>query len=145
MTFEFDIKDFNLAEQIQARFDELKVPIQAAMAGRFRELVFENFGETGTDRPEKWPDLSTKYAKKVGRDYATLYVNGTLMNSVEIDPYNPDAAVVSTKCPYAMAHQWGEDNMPKRPFFPMTDLEPTPHAESQVIEAAQHEAERLLM
>ena len=114
------------------------------MAGRFREIVMENFGETGTDRPEEWPALSPKYAKRVGREEATLFVTGTLMNSVEIDPYNPDAAVVSTKCSYAMAHQYGEGNMPKRPFFPMTDLELTPYAEQQVMEAAQHEAERLL-
>jgi phage gpG-like protein len=144
MTFELDIQNLNFAEQIQARFDEIKVPIQAAMAGRFREIVMGNFGETGTDRPEEWPTLSPKYAKRVGRDEATLFVTGTLMDSVEIDPYNPDAAVVSTKCPYAMAHQYGEGNMPKRPFFPMTDLELTPYAEQQVMEAAQHEAERLL-
>lgn len=147
MVIELDISTSDLAEQIRARFEEVKVPIQAAMAGRFREIVLQNFGETGTDRPVEWEALRSKrYAKKVGRDYATLYVSGKLMDSVKIDPYNQDGAVVSTDCKYANTHQWGDEsrNIAERPFFPITkEGNITPYAESQVIEAAQNEVSRL--
>ena len=137
----------NLAEAVQAEFDEVRVPIQAAMAGRFKELVMENFGENGTSRPHEWEDLrSKKYARKVGRDYATLYVDGSLMDSVQIDPYNPDAAAVFSDSEYASTHQWGDEsrNIAPRPFFPMTEAGLTPYAIEEVTKAAQWEAVKQL-
>lgn len=148
MTFELDINELSLGGLAEDVFQRIKVPVQAAMAGRFRELVLQNFGETGTDRPIEWESLrSEKYARKVGRDYATLYVDGKLMDSIEVDPYNPDAASVFTNCEYAVAHQWGDEskNLAARPFFPMSnDGFITPDAMNEVTIAAAGELERIL-
>ena len=148
MTFELDINELSLGGLAEEVFQQVKVPVQAAMAGRFRELVLQNFGETGTDRPIEWEALrSEKYARKVGRDYATLYVEGKLMDSIEVDPYSPDAASVFTNCEYAAAHQWGDEsrNLAARPFFPMSkDGFVTPDAMNSVTEAAAQELERQL-
>ena len=143
MTFELDISSMNLGEAIQAKFDEVRVPIQAAMANRFASIVHNNFGFEGEDRPRNWPLLSFDYARKFhkGVDTPTEILSGDMMNSVRIDENNPDAAsvFVDPSIEYA-AEQQG-----MRPFFPMDVTgELTPYAKDEVIRAAQNEAERIL-
>ena len=114
---------------IMAEFQKVKVPCQAAMANAFYEVVMKNFGSgDGEDRPISWIGLGkgvpgSKYAKKVGREVATLELDGELAASVwpvgEMEEY----ATVSTTNQYASAHQWGEGNQPPRPFFPITGPE----------------------
>ena len=148
MTFELDINELSLGGLVEEVFEKIRVPVQAAMAGKFRELVIQNFGEAGTDRPFEWDALrSEKYARKVGRDYATLYVDGKIMDSIEVDPYNKDASSVFTNCEYASTHQWGDEsrNIAARPFFPMSkEGFITPDAMNAVTDAAARELERLL-
>ena len=150
MTFELDISTMNLVEAIQAKFEEVRVPIRAAMAGRFAEICRENIGEGFvSNRPAEWPDLKPKYAKRVGRENATLFLtpdeaarvggeSGKLYNSIQVDPYGQDAAIVFSDCEYAAKQQ------KTRPFFPMLNGELTPYAIAEVTAAAQREAERLL-
>lgn len=150
MNFELDILTMNLAEQIQAKFEEVRVPIQAAMAGRCAEICRENIGSAaGANRPSDWPGLKPKYAKRVGRDEATLFLtpaeaakvggeSGKLYNSIQVDPYGQEAAVCFSDCEYA------EKQQETRPFFPILNGELTPYAVSEITAAAQREAERLL-
>lgn len=120
--------------------------IQGAMGEILFEIVRENFGETGIDRPSTWPELSSKYAKKVGRDYATLHLKGDLESAVKFDNSNPEYAQVSVSdsdVPYAAAHQWGTAHLPARPFFPIDEYgQLTEFAAQEVIAAAQEEAKK---
>ena len=142
MTFELDISSMNLAEQIQAKFEEVRVPIQAAMANRFASIVHNNFGFEGEDRPKSWPSLSFDYAQHYHRgvDVPTEILSGDMMNSVRIEENNPDAAsvFVDPSIEYAASQQ------ATRPFFPMLGGQLTPYAIDEVTRAAQNKAERLL-
>jgi phage gpG-like protein len=151
MTFELDISSMDLAEQVQARFEEVRVPIQAAMANRFASIVNHKFGQEGEDRPWTWQPLTRNYADTHhgGNRIPTETLTGDLQASIQIDEMNPDHASVWTDCPYAAEQQWGTQFVPARPFFPligtgMDDAELTPYALDQVMRAAENEAERLL-
>jgi hypothetical protein len=150
MHFELDIKtlDIDFSHEI---FEQVKIPIQAAMAGRFAEICRENIGSAfGAHRASDWTDLTDKYAKRVGRTEATLFLtpaeaakiggeSGKLFNSIQVDPYPQEAAVVFSDCEYAAVQQ------KTRPFFPMTpDGEITPYAKDEVTRAAQNELDRIL-
>ena len=140
----------DLAEQVQAKFEEVRVPIQAAMANRFASIVHNNFGQEGEDRPTQWPMLSRNYANAFhdGSRIPTETLSGDLQSSIQIDETNPDAAVVWTDCPYAAEQQNGSAHVPARPFFPIIGVGSgaslTPYTLDQVMRAAENEAERLL-
>lgn len=137
MTFEFEV-NANGWELDQSLWNELRLAAQSAMAETFYSIVRGNFGATGIDRPIEWVPLSDKYAKRVKRDYPTLFLSGDLESSVMWDGSDLDAGVVWTDNPYAVAHQDGSGTLPARPFFPITAAgELTDFAQSQVVEAAE--------
>ena len=142
MTFELDISSMDLAEAIQAKFEEVRVPIQAAMANRFASIVHNNFGFDGEDRPKVWPTLSFEYAKKYhkGVDIPTEILSGDMMNSVRIEENNPEFASVFVD----PSIEYAAEQQKTRPFFPVLNGQLTPYAIDQVTRAAQNEAERLL-
>jgi hypothetical protein len=142
MTFELDIQTLDI-DFAQEKFEEIRIPIQAAMASRFATIVGHNFGFEGEDRPKPWPALSFDYAQHYhkGVDVPTEILSGDMMNSVRIDETNPDAASVFVD----PAIEYAASQQATRPFFPMTDDgELTPYAIDEVTRAAQNEAERLL-
>lgn len=110
-----------------------------AMAERFYEIVANNFGESGEDRPSAWAPLTPRYAKRVGREYATLAVTGRLFDAVKVesDMNSGRVSVSNSDCPYALVHQYGGgNNIPARPYFPIeADGEPTSYAQSVCWEA----------
>ena len=96
--------------------------VQRSMAIKFLEITDRNFGGgTGGDRPQKWPDLSDKYAKRVGRKKATLRESGKLFASIKLINDRDKFAEIGTDIPYAWAHQFGSpaNHLPARPFFPV--------------------------
>lgn len=137
-----------LAEELRI----LKIVGQAAMAEKFFEITRENFGDTGVDRPLEWANLSPKYARRVGRDHATLFLSGELESSLNFDGTNPEFSEVWTDNDYALAHQFGNPsrNLPPRPFMPLTNesdseyAELTDYAAEQVVAAAQAEIDRIV-
>lgn len=112
--------------------------VQEAMALRLKSIINNNLGVVGEDRPNAWAALSQKYAKRVGRAYATLYDTGRLSRSVKHASY-PEYAIVYqdyAEAQYGEAHQYGEGHMPVRKFFPVQGDSLTAHSESEVIAAA---------
>jgi hypothetical protein len=107
--------------------DRLRQPAQEAMADTYKGVVDANFGSVGWDRPWTWEALSPRYAKKVGRPFATLFVSGALKDSVSKESANPEAATVTmvktSYVPYSLAHHYGypENNLPARRVFPMNE------------------------
>lgn len=114
--------------------------VHAAMGQEFYEMVQGNFGIAGVDRPMAWAPLSHDYAKKVGREIATLDLSGALRSAIMISGHEGDGVTVevsNSSVPYATIHQTGGRNMPKRPYFPIDDRgEVLPYTRSQVVEAA---------
>lgn len=119
---------------VQQRLEGARQPAQEAMADVFHGVVLANFGSIGFDRPHDWQPLSPKYAKRVGRQFATLYVTGALKGTVKKDAANVEAATVSMAnsgdVPYALAHHhgnppnfgWtapGSGALPARRVFPL--------------------------
>ena len=93
------------------------------MAVQFRQCIYDNFGASGMFRPMQWAKLSPRYARKVGRDYATLNVTGRLRGAIR-KTASEDKGKVSVSradCDYAIAHQFGyeKNNLPPRPYFPI--------------------------
>lgn len=125
--------------------------IQNAMAIPLADIIFNNFGYGGQDRPVEWPVLSRGYAHEFhgGDETPTLQLSGALQDSVKIEPSNGEYARVFTDNEYAEAHQWGvPGKLHARPFFPLFGdanfSELTPFAESEVVSAANLEVERIL-
>jgi phage gpG-like protein len=130
-------------------FEKLQVPVQNAMAEKFFQIVRLNFGNFGIDRPIEWPPLSPAYAKKVGREHATLFVSGALEAAVKTDssPESSRVYVSDSDVSYATSHQWGvpSRNLPARPFFPVdAQGDVTPFTFQEVQQSAQDEVARLL-
>lgn len=121
--------------------------IQGAMGEKLFEIVRFNIGKEGVDRPRSWAALSPKYAKRVGRDYATLDLTGALAGAIKFDNSNPDFASVSisdSDVIYATSHQWGDGHLPARPYFPMSiSGEFTTFTTAAVLEAAQEELSKI--
>jgi len=141
MQFTAQIDVNALGNAIDETFNRVRIPVQAAMAETCFDVTINNFGMSGEDRPVEWEALrDDKYARKVGRDYATLNLTGELEKSVTFDASNPDYAEVFLSNPpvYAAAHQWGESGMPERPFLPIQkDTETlTPYTEGKCLDAA---------
>lgn len=113
-----------------ALMEHLRPELENAMALRFHSMTMENFGDSGKWREAEWPPLSKRYALEVNRPHATLVLKGRLQASLQV----PTSNVVSTDMPYAAVHQeGGGNNIPRRPFMPMTaggkDLSSPAHEE----------------
>lgn len=98
------------------------------------EVTRENFGESSPNRPNDWAPLSKKYAKQVGRTYATLYVTGDLYDSVHAEPPQGASVTVIATDKKASWHQLGEGHNPVRKFFPTDELELTPYCQARIRE-----------
>lgn len=122
-------------------FDSCRPALLDAMSARFIEVVHGNFGIAGVDRPNAWAPLSPAYARKVGREVATLRVTGALESAIKRGGFEGDSVTVSVSdsdVPYATVHQTGGTRMPKRPYFPIDDQgEVLDWTRGQVVEAAQ--------
>lgn len=129
------------ADSIYEQFESVRQDVQGAMGECFFEIVRSNFGKFGIDRPISWIPLTPDYAKRVGRDYATLFVSGALESAIQLDNSEPDFCRVSVSdddVPYATVHQFGGgNNVPARPYFPIDSAGyPTPYAQGEVTNAA---------
>ena len=147
--------DESRLEQLALLTDVDRIQIQAAMAYRFAEMVFDNFGEAGDHRPATWKMLSKKYADQFhgGSRIPTEILTGDLRDSIgrNIDISNPEYSTVTTDIEYAYDQQFGDPsiNLPARPFFPMIEPEGgndvfTPYALEEVVAAAEMELDRVL-
>jgi hypothetical protein len=137
---------------LAARLEALRQPVQAAMADAMEGIVLANFGSQGFMRPWDWQPLSAKYAKKVGRTYATLFVTGALKSTLRKDTSDPDGASVTMGnnglVNYALAHHHGNPGnfgttvegsgeLPARRVFPLDEADhPTPESVELVRQAA---------
>jgi len=159
MNVELNIDSAAFEQSVMAEFARVKVSCQFKMAEAFQDMAIKNLGDaTGEqDRPIKWDGLKEKYAKRIGRSHATLYLDpaeaaivraesGKLMESIVISQNNADAAVVSSDCEYAVTHQDGDisRNIPARPFFPIINGEVTSYTTAKCLEACKAEMERSL-
>lgn len=112
-----------IAERLMRQAEKLRSPVHNAMAVQFRQCVFDNFGPSGMFRPFQWAKLSPRYARKVGRDYATLNVTGKLRSAIKMASSEVKGTVSVSKadCDYSLAHQFGyeKNNLPARPYFPI--------------------------
>lgn len=150
MTFELTIDTNDLAEIFYLPQEKVNA-IQNAGAAELLETVRSNFGQEGVDRPEPWGSLTDRYAKRVGRSYATLYldgeeasklnqVSGLLFDSNQLSTSEENGgqyAMVFNDCVYA------EKQQSQYPFFPFTpDGEVTSDSYNRVIAAMQTELER---
>ncbi len=152
MDFELSItKNFSEGDLRYLFTDSDMRQIQNAMAFPLADIVYNNFGYSGQDRPVAWPALSGKYAKEyhMGDITPTLQLTGALQSSIQIEQSNGEYTRVFTDNEYAAMHQWGiPGQLHARPFFPLYGdenySELTPFAESEVVGAAQMEVERIL-
>lgn len=130
-----------LADFVEEMVREARPAVNAAMDQRFYDLVQGNFGIAGVDRPMAWAPLSPAYAKKVGREIATLDLTGALRSAIMVGGPEGESITVSvsdSSVPYATVHQNGSYRMPKRPYFPIDDQgKVLDYTASQVVEAAQ--------
>ena len=131
-----------------AAVDRARPDVLAAMRDRFYDIVTENFGVAGPDRPWAWHELSPKYAAKVGRTYATLEVTGALRDSLMKGGTEGDTTTVSmsdSSVPYATAHHEGapagnrgHPGLPARRVFPIFETgDVMPWTFNEVLEAAR--------
>lgn len=129
MNVTYTIRDTELNaafSEIGERIKQAQPKAELAMAERFQDCVLRNFGATGDFRPwSGWPPLSPRYAKKVGRTYATLEVSGRLKGNVLLElGANNNFRVTSSndRVPYATVHQTGGgNNIPAREYFPLLE------------------------
>lgn len=139
----------NELEYLFTGSDEVRV--QNAMAIPLADIVWNNFGYSGQDRPVSWPAISKGYAEEFhsGDITPTLVLSGALQGVTKIDPSNGEYARVYNDSEYASLHQWGvPGKLHARPFFPLYGDENnsvlTPFAEAEVVAAATAEIERIL-
>lgn len=124
----------NIEQVVVDRLEGVRLRGQSAMADAFYNVVMANFGSVGFDRPHDWQSLSERYARTVGRSFATLLVTGALKGTVAKDATDPAAARVTMSntpsVPYAVAHHqgnppnfgWtarGSGALPARRVFPL--------------------------
>lgn len=139
------MNEVKLVRDIMGDARALRADLEKAMAHRFWEMTLSNFGIAGADRPRYWPPLSPAYAKKVGREVATLYVSGRLKGAVHQE--GNTVSVSNADAPYALAHQFGsrKANLPARPYFPIKpNGDCMDFTYSQVVEAGQQELDKFL-
>lgn len=151
MNFTSTIKEDTASPMLEAMASgiegEGRMRLQLAGANRFADIVRNNFGFSGENRPAPWPDLSPRYANRYhgGVTIPTLILSGDLEKSIEVQS-QPEFEEVFTENEYALAHQEGNGaGLPARPFFPMDEAgNATPYAESEVMAAIESELERWL-
>ena len=148
MNFDITIDRETLTQfehDIERRFNDARPAVQGAMGETVLQITRMNFGQFGIDRPIEWAPLSTAYAKKVNRSYATLYVTGALYNAVKLQNTDDFSRVYASddEVPYATIHQFGSNpnvvnrSMPARPYFPITPQgELTEYTRNEVMAAA---------
>ncbi len=127
--------------------DSNMIAIQDAMAIRCSDIVLNNFGFDGEDRPEPWPALSEKYAREFhdGNRIPKLILTGDLRSSIDVQLGSRESASCFTNNEYATEHQEGTEFVPARPFFPITaDGELTEYTKGEVIAAAMREIDYML-
>lgn len=152
MTYEVSIaKNFSDGDLNYLFTDSDMRRIQNSMAIPLADVIFNNFGYDGQDRPVEWPVLSKSYAKEYhsGDQTPTLILSGDLQADTKIDPSNGEYARVYNDNEYAAIHQWGiPGKLHARPFFPLYGDENfavlTPFAESEIMAAATMEIEAIL-
>lgn len=115
------------------------------VGAKLKWLTVQNFGISGTGRPSAWKPLSKRYAKRVGRETATLEASGELMRSLRVGQPNGESITVYSDDPKAGYHQFGEGHNPLRPFFPITtDGQLTVRARNILENEAALEVQRLM-
>ncbi len=152
MNYEVTISKTFTDGDLQYLFTESDmVKIQNSMAIPLGDIVMNNFGYEGQDRPLPWPVLGSKYALEFhgGDRTPTLELSGDLKAATKIQPSNGEYARVYNDSDYAALHQWGvPGKLHARPFFPLvgdeTNSTLTPFAESEIMSAATAEIERIL-
>lgn len=93
--------------------------LNSAIAQKIVQLTRMNFGPVGMYRPSPWPAYSKEYARR-NPGPPTLYRRGVLFRSLQWSA-NAATATVSAEGDkdYAAAHQFGNSNVPARPYFPI--------------------------
>ena len=143
------IDEQTFINSVQAEFDKVKVPCQAAMAQAFRGVVNANLGDAGVQDKPDWSPVTSKYAKRVGRTDATLRLTATeaakvggipelLYDSTGVEVTNPDASFVWNGCEYA------EKQQDARRFFPIVNGEVTQATQDVCVDACRKELEARL-
>lgn len=138
MRFKVTVNTRDLSRSFMAGVfgDVARRQILGAMGTELIKIAEENIGKTGIDRPATWPPLSKPYAKRVKRDYATLYLTGALYRSSTLR-VTPDVATVTYEDTKASLHQDGTEKMPRRPFLPFNSAgQLTPYARRRIENAA---------
>lgn len=132
--------------QILGSLPQAKRRILKRVGERFAEAAKENIGHSGPDRPTRWKSLSSKYAKRVKRPYATLKVSGALQDSIHSQTPTESSVTVVADSDYAAVHQLGGgNNIPERPYFPVTASgQLTAKAEAELTAIVESEISRLL-
>jgi phage gpG-like protein len=156
MVIELDMQSLaGIEEAVNLAYEKARVPVQDAAATEIATIVMSSFGMDGPGRQFEWDGLEPKYAKRVGRNYPTLYLNetearklgkesGKLKNATIINTGEIESAYVVNRCEYATAHQSGTQHIPARPFFPMDSQGIMPPAAlERVINAAQNALDKL--
>lgn len=143
MNINLKLNEQEITEQILAIAKSVTPAVESSMAERFKEMTLSNFGIAGADRPLDWPRLSPRYARKVGREIATLVVSGRLKGAIHTE--GNVVSVSNAQVPYAVIHQTGGKNMPARPYFPIRkDGTCMPYTLSEVTASAQKELDSKL-
>ncbi len=130
-------------------FDEIKVKAQDYMAIAFSDVVLQNFGENGINRPNDWRILGEQYALDYhdGDRTPTLVLSGDAMRSINVRLGDYESSECFSDNEYLAEHQTGnpERGLPKRPVFPMYDNgEITPYTTEQCLNAAQNALNEVL-
>lgn len=136
MELDFKINLSDVMPQVEAAFrshlDAQMHRLHAEIGQEVLTITKENFNST-VGRPIEWAPLSPKYAKRVGRSHATLYVSGRLFAGFQMTAGH-DSAVISNDVIHAAAHQYGVSarNLPARPFVPILGDQLTAYALNRV-------------
>ena len=91
------------------------------VGNRFLELSKSTFGGNAQYRGNKWPPLSSQYAKRVGGNTPTLLQSGALKQSLRVGMPRGSWIEVYTNNRYAAAQFLGskKNNLPARRFMPV--------------------------
>jgi phage gpG-like protein len=134
-----------LFERLKEKFSPFQRKVfLSRIIGRIQDITQQNFGTTGIDRPQEWPQLKKRYAAEFhdGDTTPTLMLDEekhTLVNGAVphlVDSFRAEAtensASLTNESPYADVHQLGLGAVPARPFYPVQGSELTPKTEKEV-------------
>jgi len=133
LTFEITVDANMLEAELDKLFEDLRVPVQDQAAITLSDIVLQNFGDEGVDRPEPWPMLSPLYAVRAhGGDRTPREIlSGDFRSSIDVELGNPEHSRVFAHVDYSGDQQWGSmwgnHVVPPRPVFPIRGNED--HAE----------------